>query len=99
MHLTRRTDWSPRSSTSSSDSRRCSPGASVSVEKVVESQARLPLESHPGTRFDYQVGYPVIGRILEIGDTSVIVENDDGRVCVPARRFIEEVSTLLTEGA
>ena len=53
---------------------------------------------------NYRVGQTVrvagvVGRILEIGDTSIIVENDDGRVCVPARRFIEEVSTLLTEGA
>ena len=53
---------------------------------------------------NYRVGQTVrvagvVGRILEIGDTSIIVENDEGRVCVPARRFIEEVSTLLTEGA
>ena len=39
------------------------------------------------------------GRILEIGDTSIIVENDEGRICIPARRFIEEVSVLVTEGA
>lgn len=53
---------------------------------------------------NYRVGQTVrvagvMGRILEIGDTSVIVENEEGRVCVPARRFIEEVSTLVTEGA
>jgi small-conductance mechanosensitive channel len=53
---------------------------------------------------NYRVGQTVrvagvMGRILEIGDTSIIVENDEGRVCVPARRFIEEVSTLVTEGA
>jgi small-conductance mechanosensitive channel len=53
---------------------------------------------------NYRVGQTVRiagveGRILEIGDTSIIVENDAGRVCVPARRFIEEVSILVTEGA
>jgi small-conductance mechanosensitive channel len=53
---------------------------------------------------NYRVGQTVkiagvSGRILEIGDTSIIVEGDEGRVCVPARRFIDEVSTLVTEGA
>lgn len=52
---------------------------------------------------NYRVGQTVkvagvLGRILEIGDTSIIVENDEGRVCVPARRFIDEISTLVTEG-
>ena len=53
---------------------------------------------------NYRVGQTVrvagvVGRILEIGDTSIIIENGEGRICIPARRFIEEVSVLVTEGA
>lgn len=38
------------------------------------------------------------GRILEIGETSVVIETSEGRVHIPARLFSEEISTLLTEG-
>jgi small-conductance mechanosensitive channel len=38
------------------------------------------------------------GRILEIGETSVVIETADGRVHIPARLFSEQISTLLTEG-
>jgi hypothetical protein len=38
------------------------------------------------------------GRILEIGETSVVIETSDGRVHVPARLFSEQISTLLTDG-
>ena len=38
------------------------------------------------------------GRILEIGETSVVVETAEGRVHIPARMFSEEVSTLVTDG-
>jgi small-conductance mechanosensitive channel len=53
---------------------------------------------------NYRVGQTVrvagvVGRILEIGDTSIIIESGEGRICIPARRFIEEVSVLVTEGA
>jgi small-conductance mechanosensitive channel len=53
---------------------------------------------------NYRVGQTVrvagvVGKILEIGDTSIIIENVEGRICIPARRFIEEVSVLVTEGA
>ena len=53
---------------------------------------------------NYRVGQTVrvagvVGKILEIGDTSILVENTEGRICIPARRFIEEVSVLVTEGA
>jgi CubicO group peptidase (beta-lactamase class C family) len=39
---------------------------SGSVRETVEALARLPLESQPGTRFEYQVGYPVVGAVLEV---------------------------------
>ena len=38
------------------------------------------------------------GRILEIGETSVVLETAEGRVHIPARLFSEEISTLLAEG-
>lgn len=38
------------------------------------------------------------GRILEIGETSVVVETAEGRVHIPASLFSEQVSTLLTDG-
>jgi small-conductance mechanosensitive channel len=38
------------------------------------------------------------GRIIEIGETSVVIETSEGRVHIPARLFSEQVSTLLTEG-
>jgi CubicO group peptidase (beta-lactamase class C family) len=36
------------------------------IRKSVEALARLPLDFQPGTQFVYQVGYPVIGTVLEI---------------------------------
>ncbi len=38
----------------------------------------------------------VSGAILEITDTSVVVDSAQGRVMVPTQRFLEEVSTLVT---
>jgi len=39
---------------------------SVSIEETVQALAKLPLDSQPGTRFTYHVGYPILGRVLEI---------------------------------
>jgi len=41
------------------------PNMTTSILEIVEAQAKLPLDSHPGTRFEYQVGYPIVGAILE----------------------------------
>ncbi|MFC1901168.1 serine hydrolase domain-containing protein [Chloroflexota bacterium] len=41
------------------------PNFTTGILEAVEAQAKLPLESHPGTRFEYQVGYPMVGAILE----------------------------------
>ena len=57
----------------------------LSIEKSVEMQARLPLESHPGTRFDYQVGYPVVGRILEIVTGKTLGEFYEERIFKPLK--------------
>ena len=39
----------------------------------------------------------VEGRILEIGDTVVVVETEEGRMHVPARLFSEQASLLVTD--
>ena len=36
------------------------------------------------------------GEILEITPTNVVVETDEGRAHIPARRFAEDVAVLLT---
>jgi CubicO group peptidase (beta-lactamase class C family) len=42
------------------------PGAaSVSIRESLDALAKLPLESQPGSEFEYQVGYPVVGVVLE----------------------------------
>ncbi len=38
------------------------------------------------------------GRIIEIGETSVVLETNEGRVFVPARMFGEHVATVVTDG-
>jgi small-conductance mechanosensitive channel len=38
------------------------------------------------------------GRIIEIGETSVVLETPEGRVHIPASLFGEQVSIVLTEG-
>ncbi|OGN87527.1 MAG: hypothetical protein A2158_07155 [Chloroflexi bacterium RBG_13_46_14] len=61
------------------------PNITMSVESAVEAQAKLPLESHPGTRFEYQVGYPVIGRILEIVTGKTLNDFYEERIFKPLR--------------
>jgi CubicO group peptidase (beta-lactamase class C family) len=36
------------------------------IRDKVEALARLPLEAQPGTQYEYQVGFPVLGVILEM---------------------------------
>lgn len=38
------------------------------------------------------------GRIIEVADTAVMLESNDGRVMVPAAKFNQEVSVLLAKG-
>jgi len=58
-------------------------GAGSSIEDIVDALAQLPLESHPGTRFEYQVGYPVMGRILEIATGKTLSEFFSERIFKP----------------
>jgi len=39
--------------------------ATGSIREMIGMLARLPLESQPGTQFEYQVGYPIVGVVLE----------------------------------
>jgi CubicO group peptidase (beta-lactamase class C family) len=50
---------------------------------MVEALARLPLESQPGTQFEYQVGYPVIGTVLEIVTGKTLEEFYQERILKP----------------
>ena len=36
------------------------------IREMVENLGSLPLSAHPGTEWQYQVGYPVIGTVIEI---------------------------------
>jgi CubicO group peptidase (beta-lactamase class C family) len=36
------------------------------LRKMVEALAKLPLSAQPGTRFTYQIGYPIIGLVIEM---------------------------------
>ena len=40
-------------------------GAAHNVRERLDALAQLPLESQPGTQFEYQVGYPIAGIVLE----------------------------------
>lgn len=57
--------------------------ARLSLEEEMEAQAKLPLAYHPGTHFEYQVGYPVIRRILEIATGKTVGEFEDERLFKP----------------
>jgi CubicO group peptidase (beta-lactamase class C family) len=56
---------------------------SGTLREIVEAIAKLPLESQPGTRFEYQVGYPVIGLILEIVTGKTLEEFYQERIFKP----------------
>ena len=37
----------------------------VGMRESLDALAQLPLESQPGTQFEYQVGYPIVGIVIE----------------------------------
>lgn len=53
------------------------------LREIVEALAELPLDSQPGTRFEYQVGYPIIGLILEIVTGKTMEELYQERIFKP----------------
>lgn len=50
---------------------------------MVEALARLPLESHSGTQFEYHVGYPVVGTVIEIVTGKTLEEFYQERIFKP----------------
>jgi CubicO group peptidase (beta-lactamase class C family) len=69
--------------------------ASGSLREVVEAIAELPLESQPGTRFEYQVGYPIIGLIIEIVTGKSMEEFYSERIFQPLG--MKDASFYMTE--
>ncbi len=55
----------------------------VPIREMVEALAKLPLESQPGTEFEYQVGYPVVGTVLEIATGKTLEEFYQERIFKP----------------
>src|SRR4030042_998571 len=56
---------------------------SGTIRDMVEALACLPLESQPGTCFEYQVGYPVVGLVLEIVTGKTLEEFYQERIFKP----------------
>jgi len=54
-----------------------------SVREMVEALAQLPLESQPGTEFEYHVGYPIAGVVLEIVTGQTLEEFYHKRIFQP----------------
>jgi CubicO group peptidase (beta-lactamase class C family) len=56
---------------------------SIPIREMVEALAKLPLESQPGTQFEYHVGYPVVGIVLEIATGKTLEEFYQERIFKP----------------
>jgi len=53
------------------------------LREAVEAQAKLPLSFHPGTVFEYHVGYPVIGVVIELATGKTLEEFYRERIFKP----------------
>lgn len=54
-----------------------------SIREMVEALGKLPLDFHPGTRFQYHSGYPIIGVILEMVTGKTLEEFYQERIFRP----------------
>jgi len=54
-----------------------------SIRKQVEALGKLPLDYHPGTRFEYHIGYPIIGVILEMVTGKTLEQFYQERIFIP----------------
>jgi CubicO group peptidase (beta-lactamase class C family) len=70
-------------------------GQPSNVMKMVEALAKLPLEFQPGTEFVYQVGYPVIGMVLETVTGRTLEEFYQDRIFQPLE--MKDTSVYLPE--
>jgi CubicO group peptidase (beta-lactamase class C family) len=60
-----------------------SPAAAHNIRETLDALAQLPLESQPGTQFEYQVGYPVVGVVLETVTGQTLEEFYQKRIFQP----------------
>jgi CubicO group peptidase (beta-lactamase class C family) len=56
---------------------------SGNIREKVEALAKIPLESQPGTQYEYQVGYPIVGIILEMVTGKTLEEFYQERIFKP----------------
>ncbi len=59
------------------------PAAANNIRETLNALAQLPLESQPGTQFEYQVGYPIVGTVLETVTGQTLEEFYQKRVFQP----------------
>jgi CubicO group peptidase (beta-lactamase class C family) len=60
-----------------------SPAATNNIRETLNALAQLPLESQPGTQFEYQVGYPIVGIVLETVTGQTLEEFYQKRIFQP----------------
>jgi len=67
-----------------------------SIREMIENLAQLPLSAHPGTEFEYQVGYPVAGTVIEIVTGKTLDEFYRERIFEPLK--MKDSSFYLPDG-
>lgn len=67
-----------------------------SVREIVENLGSLPLSANPGTEWQYQVGYPVVGKVIEIVSGMTLEEFYRKRIFKPLK--MKDSSFYLPEG-
>lgn len=73
------------------------PSADLSFRERVRLMAELPLTSHPGERFDYHVGYMILGCVLEAASGLPLDRLFHERIFSPLR--MQDTSFYLPDGA
>lgn len=53
------------------------------VKELVEAQAKLPLSFHPGTEWEYHIGYPALGVVIETITAKTLEEFFQKRIFKP----------------
>ena len=69
---------------------------SSTIREQVENLGSLPLSAHPGTEWQYQVGYPVIGTVIEIASGMTLEDFYRERIFEPLK--MKDSSFYLPEG-
>ncbi len=70
--------------------------SSSTIRERVENLAQLPLDSHPGTEWEYHIGYPVIGVVLEIASGMNLEDFYRERIFEPLK--MKDTSFYLPDG-